>query len=73
MKEFKHKPFALIRTGADLKRFLPKYLKLDLGDDAMYGIVLDVKNIDRVDGDNHQVFLEYLFGNNDDAESGRDE
>ena len=66
MKDFKHKPFALIRTGYELARILPKYLKLNLEDDAIYGIVLDVKNLDRVDGE-HKVFMEYLFGKDEDV------
>ena len=62
MKRIKHKPFALIKTGSELSRFLPKHLKLDFKEDSIYGIVLDIKNIDMIDVDNHQVLIEYLFG-----------
>ena len=66
MKEMKLKPFAKIVTREQLKNIIPSYFKLpefsDGENDDMFGVVLEVKFMDRVDNDN-KLFMEYLFGN----------
>lgn len=73
MKKIKIKPFALFRMGWDLKHFLPKELAKDIEDSEMYGVVLDVKNLDKMNKDgNPKLFMDYLFGQKITAKTGKD-
>ncbi len=60
MKDIKIKPFAILRQGSELKKILPRELAERLDDRTMYGIVLDVKNLDDISSP--ELFMEYMFG-----------
>ena len=76
MKEMKIEQFAKIVTREQLKNIIPSYFKLpefsEGENDDMFGIVLDVKFMDRIDN-NHKLFIEYLFGNKIDEKSNKKE